>query len=388
MDLQIARDIRAAIKDGDLKKVIKLIGTDKESLNFFTGVFGTWLHVAASNGKMNIVKYLIELGIDVNKRSGTYDGNALNEAASEGHVEIVRYLLLCGSQLDVSEPQRNPLFGAITDGYVEIAKLLIESGIDIHVKYENNRDALAYAVERGQTEIADLIRNAMGQGLAEKRQNAVTKTDKQGQYDEILKHVSRNFGKVSQTLSEIVPGSRVAVNLHIIPASKDRNYITLVTTGMSDYPMDEAEEAAETAYAELLIKLPADWPMEQNKMNDERNYWPLGWLRQTAHILHLYDGVLGEEVILPNGEPPMPFASNTKLSCIMVCKPKEANMERLVTSKGKVINFYTLMPIYKEERNIALRRGYEFLMKKLNENGISDVLDIKRKNVGLKAKGK
>ena len=33
-------------------------------------------------------------------------------------------------------------------------------------------------------------------------------------------------------------------------------------------------------------------------------------------------------------------------------------------------------------------RMKNIFLKKLNENGISDVLDIKRKNVGLKAKNK
>lgn len=386
-DMQIIGEFRIAIIDGDIKKVKALLEVNKELLNVTT-VFGTWLHVAASEGRLDVVKYLVELGVNINLRGGIFEGSPIKEAVSEGHIEIVKYLLSCGAELDVSEPQRNPLFGAITDGYVEIAKLLIDSGIDIHVQYENNRDALAYAIERGQTEIADLLRAAMGQSVITKFKNAGTKTDKQGQHDEILNYVSKHCGKISQTINEIVPGSRVAVNLHIIPASKDRNYITLVTTGMSDYPMDEAEEAAETAYAELLIKLPADWPMEQNKMNDENNYWPLGWLRQTAHIPHLYDGVLGEEVILPNGEPPMPFASDTKLSCIMVCKPQEVDMERFITREGKVINFYVLMPIYKEEWDIALKKGYEFLLKKLNESGISDVIDIARPNVGLRVKGK
>lgn len=385
--MQIIGEFRIAIIDGDIKKVKALLEVNKELLNVTT-VFGTWLHVAASEGRLDVVKYLVELGVNINLRGGIFEGSPIKEAVSEGHIEIVKYLLSCGAELDVSEPQRNPLFGAITDGYVEIAKLLIDSGIDIHVQYENNRDALAYAIERGQTEIADLLRAAMGQSVITKFKNAGTKTDKQGQHDEILNYVSKHCGKISQTINEIVPGSRVAVNLHIIPASKDRNYITLVTTGMSDYPMDEAEEAAETAYAELLIKLPADWPMEQNKMNDENNYWPLGWLRQTAHIPHLYDGVLGEEVILPNGEPPMPFASDTKLSCIMVCKPQEVDMERFITREGKVINFYVLMPIYKEEWDIALKKGYEFLLKKLNESGISDVIDIARPNVGLRVKGK
>ncbi|WP_371367081.1 hypothetical protein SRRS_11870 [Sporomusa rhizae] len=365
MDMQIAKEILTAVEAGDLEKVDKLIGSDKERLNFTTSVFGTWLHIAAKRGKLNIVKYLIKSGMDVNRRGGISDSYAINQAITYGHIEIVKYLLSCGAEMDVSDPVRNPLFDAITDGHVDIVKLLIDTGIDIYVKYDNGRDALAYAIERGQNEIADLLRIAMGQRSIAKQQNVDIEDDNQGQHDEILKYISKNCGKISQTISEIVPGSRVTVNLHIIPASKERNYITLVTTGMSDYPMDEAEEAGETAYAELLIKLPADWPMEQKKMKDEKNYWPLGWLRQTAHIPHLYDGVLEAEIILPNGEPPMPFASNTKLSCIMVCKPKEAEMKRFVTPKGKIINFYSLIPIYEEERNIVLSRG-DFAIIKLD----------------------
>ena len=78
--------------------------------------------------KLDIVK-LVELGSNINTLGGVY-GGALNEAASEGHIDIVRYLLSCGADMDTSEPERNPLFGAISNEHVDIAKLLIESGID------------------------------------------------------------------------------------------------------------------------------------------------------------------------------------------------------------------------------------------------------------------
>lgn len=67
--------------------------------------------------------------------------------------------------MDVSDPRSNPLFGAILSGNLENVKLLIESGIDINVKYNGesmkNMDALAFAIERRQKKIATLLEAKM-----------------------------------------------------------------------------------------------------------------------------------------------------------------------------------------------------------------------------------
>lgn len=78
--MQISKEICSAIKGGNL--VVELIDGNVEVLNMITP-FGTWLHVAAS----------------------------------KGYIEIVRYLVSCGAELDISDPIRNPLFGAISNGY-------------------------------------------------------------------------------------------------------------------------------------------------------------------------------------------------------------------------------------------------------------------------------
>ncbi len=106
-------------------------------------------------------------------------------------------------------------------------------------------------------------------------------------------------------------------------------------------------------------------------------------VKKNSPYSHTYDGWLTEGVILPNGEPPQPFASRTKLSCIMVCKVQEKGLEKLVTPQDDLINFYTLVPIYEEERNLALEKGYEYLLNKMNGKGITDILDMKRVNVGV-----
>ncbi|PFD27833.1 hypothetical protein CN285_30200 [Bacillus cereus] len=156
--------IRNAIKIGDINKVKQLIGNDKEILNTMT-TFGTWLHVAAKKGHLEMVEYLINKGIDIDVRGGTFDASALNLAAGAGHLEIVKYLIEAGTELDVSLAKRNPLFGAIYGGHKEVAEFLIEKGIDISIRYtgENikNMNAYEYAREFGQTEIAEYLKQKM-----------------------------------------------------------------------------------------------------------------------------------------------------------------------------------------------------------------------------------
>lgn len=164
-DVSMIKEMRSAIKQGDVERVLALINSDKTVLHATTSL-GGWLHLAASEGQLEVVKCLVMSGADINARGGVFDGSALNLAASKGYIETVKYLLSHGAEVDVSEPERNPLFAAIYGGHLEVVKLLVDSGIDIHRKYTgssmSNMDALAFAKERGQKEIALLLLSETG----------------------------------------------------------------------------------------------------------------------------------------------------------------------------------------------------------------------------------
>ncbi|QTL47262.1 MULTISPECIES: ankyrin repeat domain-containing protein [Priestia] len=158
--------IRNAIKLGDINQVTHLIDDNPQSLHSITP-FGTWLHVAAKKGKLEIVKYLLHKGININTKGDIFDAAPLRVAAGEGHLEIVKYLIAEGAELDVSLAKRNPLFGAIYGGHKEVVECLVEKGIDISVRYtgENikNMNAYEYAREFGQTEIAEYLKQKMNE---------------------------------------------------------------------------------------------------------------------------------------------------------------------------------------------------------------------------------
>ncbi|WP_410983086.1 ankyrin repeat domain-containing protein [Bacillus cereus] len=160
----VNKAIRNAIKLGDIHEVKRLIGNNIESLNTMTP-FGTWLHVAAKKGHLEIVKYLIEKGIDIDARGGTFDASVLNVAAGAGQLEIVKYLIEVGAELDVSLAKGNPLFGAVYGGHKAVVEFLVEKGLNISIRYTGesikNMDAYEYAIEFGQREIAEYLKGKL-----------------------------------------------------------------------------------------------------------------------------------------------------------------------------------------------------------------------------------
>lgn len=153
-----------AIKNDDIRKLTVLLDNEPELVQATTP-FGSLMHVAAGVGDELMLDLLVKRGADLESRGGTFGGTALNYAASKAQFGAVWFLLSRGAQMDVSEPERNPLFSAVQSGSLDIARLLIEHGIDATVAYTGesmkNMDALAFALEMGQMKIAHFLRTRL-----------------------------------------------------------------------------------------------------------------------------------------------------------------------------------------------------------------------------------
>ena len=92
-------------------------------------------------------------------------------------------------------------------------------------------------------------------------------------------HIRTHIGKVDVVWHELI-SDLVHIDVHHVPPSPERDFHTLITTGMSDHPMNVPLVAQDFQYAELMIYLPASWPCRfelgaESELSDERNYWPI-----------------------------------------------------------------------------------------------------------------
>lgn len=378
LDLKYAGQIARAIKNNDVEMAKKLLEGHLEYLNYDSESRGTFIYMAAWKGAIDCIKYLLSIGENVNRKSLAYKETALAKAASSSQPETVKFLLEHGAKMDVSKPTTNPLFSAIYARNLECVKILLDAGIDVTVDYKDGPgDAYTYARNYSSDEIVMIIQDKLKESGV-KIENEIKKEKhimlKEDDGTKIKNYMQKYLGSFDGAISEIVPGSKVSIDINIINPTSERNYITLITTGMSEYPMEYVD--GEYKYAELIIKLPPNWKLDPESCKDEENYWPIRMLRLLGHLPHLNPGYINEQVIVPHGEPeepPYPFTKKTWLSSLMLCKSED--IPSYVFEDGTKIDFFTLVPITVDEEALVKEKGSNNVMHMLKSK---DVVDLER----------
>nr|WP_246418078.1 suppressor of fused domain protein [Haloferula luteola] len=200
--------------------------------------------------------------------------------------------------------------------------------------------------------------------------------------EEIDAHLMKHLGEVSWVFHEIV-STTIHLDLHIIPPTEARPWNTLVTTGMSEIPMNVPEGAEPFRLAELLIRLPADWPLRHEDFEKEEFYWPLRWLKILARFAHEYQTWLGYGHTVPNGNPPKPVVDSVPFVGMLLAAPMEVpeGFSPMMLSDGHPVHFWSMIPITAEEMDFKLKHGADALLERLLAAGHSDLLNVHRESV-------
>jgi hypothetical protein len=203
----------------------------------------------------------------------------------------------------------------------------------------------------------------------------------------ISAHIERHLGPIAGVFHELI-SDQVHLDVYVVNPSADFPFYTLITSGMSDRPMTvppEANPDEAPPYAELCILLPSTWriPGPGETFADDNAYWPISWLKLVARLPHEYHTWLGFGHTIPNGEGAEPFADDTELGCMLlltaISLPEE--FQTLPLNDAKIVQFYTLYPLYREEMGLKMHQGVGALLDRFEEFNISDVLDLTRPNV-------
>jgi hypothetical protein len=193
-------------------------------------------------------------------------------------------------------------------------------------------------------------------------------------WEAIEAHVQEHVGPIDRVFHEL-DSPYVHLDILEIPAHEGRPWHTLVTCGMSAQPMTVPNPDL-PCYAELVISLPPDWPLDKESWRDERHYWPVRLLKQLARLPHEYDTWLGIGHTVPNGDPPEPYAPGTKLCAALIAPPMmwPDKAEVLETDEG-LLRFYSILPLHRDELELKLERGAEALFDPFDDAEVSEILD-------------
>lgn len=213
--------------------------------------------------------------------------------------------------------------------------------------------------------------------------------------DLILKSVAERCGPVEErSITQIVPSNpNLAISIHVVrPSPRSGDSLFLFTTGMSDLPMaipPGVGNAGKYRHAELVIELPADWRLPIDGFRAGDDSWPIVWLFKIGFYPHHNGAWLGGPFTIYAGEdPPQPVASNSKLSCTLLLADaylfSGENKERFCRvrcSEDKEVFFYSLLPLYSEERELEKRDGIKALFDLMDKHRVPIKVDLSRVNL-------
>ena len=199
------------------------------------------------------------------------------------------------------------------------------------------------------------------------RKNSEPEVYSEDEMSAIEQHIKNTFGEFENVFHELVSPD-IHVDICVVPPSDERNYYTLVTMGMGAHRMNVPKELAEYKLerAELAIALPPDWKLDKDSMQEQRWYWPVGLLKVLARLPISNDTWLGFGHTM---EKQSPFAEDTELCAAILTGPQDMDLdtcgEVCNLPGGEEVNFYQVLPLYREEMEYKLEHDADALLERL-----------------------
>ena len=191
-------------------------------------------------------------------------------------------------------------------------------------------------------------------------------------------YIETNFGTYANVFHEIVSPD-IHLDICIVDPTEERNYYMLVTLGMGAHRMNVPKELAEYKLerAELAIALPPDWKIHED---DEVHYWPIRLLKNLARLPIEDDTWLCWGHTIDNRA--RCYAENTKLTAALIVSAQIKGGGDTVCPlpNGDEVNFYQIIPLYRDELNYKCDRSAKELLNIFGERNVGFVVDPQRRS--------
>jgi uncharacterized protein len=149
--------IEAACQNGSTD-IVKMLIDHGVNVNAKGYVGHTPLRIASRNGYPDIVKFLISKGAEIDSE-GDDRATSLESAAGKGHLDVVILLTEAGAKVNHQDKDGDtPLNEAARGGYLEVVQYLLSKGADTSLKDNDGSSAEDIAKISGQTKVVELLK--------------------------------------------------------------------------------------------------------------------------------------------------------------------------------------------------------------------------------------
>jgi hypothetical protein len=218
---------------------------------------------------------------------------------------------------------------------IELGGTLIHIMADNALKYKDEVASIwAYALKNPNDKLGLML-------YSEKEEN------------EISEYIEKHYGVFDNVLHEIASPD-IHLDIAMIPASEDRNYITLCTIGAGAYRM-HIDKKIRIGYglierAEYVLFLPPDWKLDNESLKDEKYYWPFRVLKDAARLPVRTESWLGYGHTISPTEGDLLTESMPYDSVLLTYPVPEFGTKQYADlSSGKSVNFFQVHPLTPDE---------------------------------------
>jgi ankyrin repeat protein len=151
------KSIDQAIVRQDFQQIKSIVERDARVLDNTQGQDQPPLHLAIKTGNLNIIRYLVDNGAEVNGKN--WDGDTpLHIAASRGDYEIMSFLVSRGADVKArNKLQSTPLHHASYQTSFQPIQFLVENGAAVNATNHKNETPLNIAVYKGNYPIIEYL---------------------------------------------------------------------------------------------------------------------------------------------------------------------------------------------------------------------------------------
>ena len=199
--------------------------------------------------------------------------------------------------------------------------------------------------------------------------------------EEIVEHIEVHFGEVDKILHD-TKQDKYHIDTYILPPTKERNYGIMVTSGMSQYPMNVRPGSSGEEHAEIFMQFPPDWPLPIKELKQDDYSWAFGHLYEFARYVHQRNTFFWHGQVIDLHQP---LGENTTMTGYIIAHPLglPESFGTLELKEGNTIHFLQLIPAYAEEMDFLEVKGWDALYSKFRDNNVTGIFDIKRLNTCL-----